>query len=254
MRHFSLPEYGSISVAAIIIAADTAFKISPDLVAHLPDFLHSPVWGFAPVVLVVFATVSFLWREFVSSHVPLPAQARPAAAPGVVASATEATISFENQISIISPPNGGLLEEGRRPHGGGCSYLIRIRLAHLPEGHKIWVLNEDEVSGKVWPQRQAAPSLRPSEWEGETFVWPKQTKITVTAVVAPPTSHEYFQYYHKFRERIDRINGAVTQAVSKGASLELNREDLEVLPLIRLPPECTNVARVQARQIGREAT
>jgi hypothetical protein len=163
--------------------------------------------------------------------------------------------SSEGRISIISPLNGGLLDEGRRPHGGGCSYLIRIRLTHLPEGHKIWVLNEDEVSGKVWPQSQAVRSLRPSEWEGETFVWPKQTKITIVAVVAPPTSHEYFQYYHKFREHADRINRAVTQAIdNKAASIELRSEDREVLPLVRLPPECTNIARVQARQIGREAT
>jgi hypothetical protein len=57
--------YGSLFVAALIIAADTSFKLAPDVMARLPEFFHSEWWGFAPVVLVVAATIILLLREFV---------------------------------------------------------------------------------------------------------------------------------------------------------------------------------------------
>jgi hypothetical protein len=151
-------------------------------------------------------------------------------------------------IAIISPVNGGVLEDGRQRRGRGCSYIVRIQLTYLPNGHKIWVLHEDPRTGAVWPQDgPAVPSLRSGEWECRTFVWDTQTSVTIVAVVAPPTSHEFFKYYHKAREQIGRV---MAEIKSKDITLELRQEDQEVLPITRLPPECKNIARIQARHIG----
>ena len=60
MRHWTYSEwvaYGAMFVAALIIAADTAFKTNPDLMAHLPTaFIQSAIWGPAAGVLVILAT------------------------------------------------------------------------------------------------------------------------------------------------------------------------------------------------------
>jgi hypothetical protein len=68
MRHWTFWEwvaYVALFVAALIIAADTGFRGSPDVMARLPEFFHSEWWGFAPAVLVVVATIILLLREFV---------------------------------------------------------------------------------------------------------------------------------------------------------------------------------------------
>jgi hypothetical protein len=60
MRHWTCWErvaYVSLFVAALIVAAETAFKTEPEVMARLPDFFHSALWGFAPAALVIFATV-----------------------------------------------------------------------------------------------------------------------------------------------------------------------------------------------------
>jgi len=51
MRHWTFWEwvaYAGIFVAALIIAADTGFRLAPDVMANLPAFFHSAWWGFAP--------------------------------------------------------------------------------------------------------------------------------------------------------------------------------------------------------------
>ena len=79
MRHWKFWEwtaYGALFVAALIIAADTGFKTSPEMMTHLPEFFHSVWWGFSPVTLVLLATIILLMREFVFSNgAPHPASA-----------------------------------------------------------------------------------------------------------------------------------------------------------------------------------
>jgi hypothetical protein len=68
MRHWSFWEwvaYGALFVAAMIIAADTGVRIAPDLAEYSPAFVHGAIWGFAPFVLVIVATIILLLREFV---------------------------------------------------------------------------------------------------------------------------------------------------------------------------------------------
>ena len=55
MQHWTFWDrltYVCIWVAAVIIAADTAIRLSPGLVQHL-EFLHGPVWGFAPLTIMI---------------------------------------------------------------------------------------------------------------------------------------------------------------------------------------------------------
>jgi hypothetical protein len=86
VRHWTFWEwvaYAAIFVAALIIAADTGFKTAPDLMTRLPEFFSSVWWGFAPVTLVIVATIILLLREFVFTgavrNPPSSASARDAA-------------------------------------------------------------------------------------------------------------------------------------------------------------------------------
>jgi hypothetical protein len=95
-------------------------------------------------------------------------------------------------------------------------------LEHLPEGHKIWLLNVNERSKQVWPQGFSTVE----DWDAQRGVWtgrvcgkPGET-IKIVAVVAPPTSTDFFNYY---------------QRICDCGTVE---------PLGRIPPECTNQASV----------
>lgn len=57
--------YAALFTAALIVAAETGFKTEPEVMAHLPDFFRSAVWGFAPACLVVVATFILLLRGLV---------------------------------------------------------------------------------------------------------------------------------------------------------------------------------------------
>jgi hypothetical protein len=54
--------YSCTFVAAVILAADTGIKISPELAAHIPAFIGGSLWGFAPLILIVVASVVLLVR------------------------------------------------------------------------------------------------------------------------------------------------------------------------------------------------
>lgn len=108
---------------------------------------------------------------------------------------------FGTQIQIMLPLNGAFLED-QQPMGDSFSYVVRGKLKRLPRDHAIWLLNEDPLSGRVWPQgffTVRYPYPREGEWEGRVFVRSSQT-------------------------------------------------DVGSEPLIRVPVECTNMARVQARK------
>jgi hypothetical protein len=67
LRHWALWEwiaYGALWMGALIVASETGFKTEPEVMARMPEFIHSAVWGFAPLVLVVLATVILLLRQF----------------------------------------------------------------------------------------------------------------------------------------------------------------------------------------------
>ena len=67
MRHWTYWEwlaYVCLFVSAVIIAADTGIRVSSNLSASLPNFFHGPIWGFAPLILVLIATGILVIREY----------------------------------------------------------------------------------------------------------------------------------------------------------------------------------------------
>lgn len=67
MRHWTFWEwvaYACLCVSAMIVAADTGFRLSPNLASHLPHFVEGAIWGIAPLALVVIATVLLVAHEF----------------------------------------------------------------------------------------------------------------------------------------------------------------------------------------------
>jgi hypothetical protein len=85
MRHWTFWEwvaYGALFIAAMVVAADTGVRISPELAVHLPPFIHGVIWGTAPLAFVLLATTILVLREFFfkkhpSTTTPLTPQAIP---------------------------------------------------------------------------------------------------------------------------------------------------------------------------------
>ena len=68
MRHWTFWEwvaYAALFVSAMIVAAYTGARITPDLSAYMPQFIHSSIWGFAPLILIVIATIILVLRELI---------------------------------------------------------------------------------------------------------------------------------------------------------------------------------------------
>jgi hypothetical protein len=131
---------------------------------------------------------------------------------------------FQGNIEITSPRTGEILS-GQEPLASGFSYQVRGKLRRLPKGHEIWLMTQDESTGLLWPQ-----GFFPVHFDSRERTWmgkingsgKKQVKIV--AVVAPPTSQDLFRYFQLL-----------------GRMREYKFE-----PLKRIPPECSNVASVQA--------
>jgi hypothetical protein len=130
------------------------------------------------------------------------------------------------RIQITSPRPLEQLEDRQVNARGGVSYKVRGKLKKLPTGHQIWLLIEDEIPRKFWPQSGYAVQFDPTtgEWHGRVNDKRAKGSIKIIAVVAPPTSQQFFRYYEK---------------VSEKTKWE---------PLDEIPPECINQAHVQGQR------
>jgi hypothetical protein len=129
-----------------------------------------------------------------------------------------------NQIHITSP--GPLAElTGKEPFEleGRFSYAVRGKLKRLPSDCEIWLLIEDDRSGCVWPQGFSRVQFDPQNGEWVGRVHTQFTRPRIIAVVAPPTSQDFFRYFQKWGSKTNH------------AALD------------RIPVECTNRAFVDAR-------
>jgi hypothetical protein len=127
------------------------------------------------------------------------------------------------QIQITCPGPLQFLEDKQPLDEVRFSYVVRGKLKRLPSReHEIWLLTEDP-SGCVWPQGFSPVQFdeQKGEWVGRIHTRQKQPKIV--AVVASPTSKEFFKYY---------------QRMGSKTGYE---------PLTRVPADCTNKVSVQAR-------
>jgi hypothetical protein len=52
--------YGCLTVGALVMAADTGFRLSPNLMVKRPDCFHSALWGIAVAVFVVSTMILLL--------------------------------------------------------------------------------------------------------------------------------------------------------------------------------------------------
>ncbi len=138
---------------------------------------------------------------------------------GQVAGQVDA-IAAENIIQITSPIDDEELEEPKQ-HLRGHTYRVRGTLKYLPKTYSIWLVNASN-DGRQWPQQAARHDPMSGSWEGRIYL-SKETGTVINAVVAPPTSQQFFEYYHR--------HGNAS-------------------PLSRIPDECENIAKVCARIPG----
>ena len=132
---------------------------------------------------------------------------------------------FGQRIKITHPRPQEILTDPE-PLGSGFAYPVRGTLRRLPKGHQIWLLNQDDSKGFVWPQGFFAVEYNPIDrtWFGK-ISGSGNPNVRIVAVVAPPTSQDFFKYFQKL-------------GPMRGYQFE---------PLPRIPPECVNQDSVQAR-------
>lgn len=130
-----------------------------------------------------------------------------------------------SQIQITYPRPQELLSGGEQLSGSNVAYPVRGTLKKLPENHHIWVLTQDDSTGFIWPQGFFPVQHDPYQgtWLGKINGSGKK-QVRIVAVVAPPTSHDFFNYF---------------QALGRLRNFQFE-------PLPRVPPECRNRASVQA--------
>jgi hypothetical protein len=128
-------------------------------------------------------------------------------------------------IKITYPRPGEILADGK-PQGSGQKFPIRGTLKYLPKDHEVWILTKDDATGLVWPQGFSPVVFNQQEgtWNGWIFAGGR-SEVRIIAVVAPPTSQEFFRYFQK-------VGG-------------LRENKFE--PLVRVPAECVNQDSVQGR-------
>lgn len=130
-------------------------------------------------------------------------------------------IAAENKIQITSPTNGGMLQDPKKK-GEGPTYSVRGALKYLQKLYSIWLLKASD-DGRQWPQEAARHDPMSGSWEGRIYLQKGQTGTLINAVVAPPTSQQFFEYYKTYGNRS---------------------------PLSRIPDECENITQVRARIPG----
>jgi hypothetical protein len=121
-------------------------------------------------------------------------------------------------IKIICPTEGAMLENPQRSGDRGFTYLVQGTLKYLPKDYVIWLLNAS-TKGEQWPQGSAIFDSKSGNWEGRIYLQTWLPETIINAVVAPPTSQQFFEYYQQYGN---------------------------AKPLSRLPDECKNIATVSA--------
>lgn len=132
---------------------------------------------------------------------------------------------FGEQIKITHPRSQETLTEAELVTGG-VYFPIRGTLRRLPKGHEIWLLTQNDSTGSSWPQ-----GFFPVQFDPERGTWMGKINgsgskhIRIVAVVAPPTSQDFFRYF----QHVGQLR------------------EYKFEPLKRVPPECKHHDSVQVR-------
>jgi hypothetical protein len=130
-----------------------------------------------------------------------------------------------HKIQITSPAPQGVLGGRQSSPGGGANYEVRGKLKSLRRGDEIWLLHQEQTTGELRPQGSQLVQYdsRSGDWYGRISDKRSNCLIKIVAVVAPPTSQDFFRYYEKVGHQTNYT------------------------PLQRIPLECVNWAFVQTR-------
>jgi hypothetical protein len=134
---------------------------------------------------------------------------------------------FGQRIAIINPTEHRSLSAAE-PRAGIMAHVVHGTVKHLPKGHRIWLVFVHEAGGQFWPQSFAPVETNDAKgtWKGYIHVFDWQYKwenITIMALIAPPTTQQYFNYF---------------QRVGKKTGFE---------PLSAIPAECKWRHTIQAK-------
>jgi hypothetical protein len=134
--------------------------------------------------------------------------------------------SRANRVEITSPRAGEMMRDSKQLSPGLC-FRVTGRLGILPPDHRIWLLVQPQGQQCYWPQgfEPVAYNSATGDWFGYVFEPCKQARITIFAVVAPPSARAFFEYYQK--------HGQAT-----------NWD-----PIHEIPAECTNRQQVEAQTL-----
>jgi hypothetical protein len=118
------------------------------------------------------------------------------------------------QIVITSPREHDALPTAETL-GGVVAHAVQGSAKNVPEGHKIWLIVANAAINKLWPQGFFPVQYDEARgtWKGYVHAW-GWNRLTVIAVIAPPTTQDYFNYYQQVGNKT------------------------EYAPIFRIPPEC----------------
>ncbi len=134
--------YGSVVIAALIIAVEEALKRSPTVSAKLPRFMTSANWSFVPLALLIVAGIFWVIKE-----------ARPALfgpAPTVSGSAkpslgiTEArlvTNSANNLVCLIAVLKNASATDATRTRMNGALTIAGVFHPPIPQTTEVSILS-----------------------------------------------------------------------------------------------------------------
>ena len=159
-KFFEWLAYASILVGAVILAADAALKGSPTLMPHLPDWIKSEYWSFAPFALLMLSGAIFLAKAIrarvgTSGRLSPPGHAPSQPAGDNASLLPSQRLSARRETASISAPVPSLLSLEQALVPQDAYYLPDEDAKGYP--HKLKIVLTNESAGAI--------VVTPAEWE-----------------------------------------------------------------------------------------
>jgi hypothetical protein len=106
-----------------------------------------------------------------------------------------------HRITIDQPLAGDVLHP-ERPFQDGALYRVSGGLHHLDPQHKVRLAVENAATGEFWPQGHEDIELDAlGRWSGLVYIASEQQAARLYALIAPPTTVEFWDYYRRAGSR-----------------------------------------------------